>query len=315
MDRITLALWAVNMAVPLAGRDAFLALVRMQMERARAQGADLLLMPEHLGELWLQWAPPGLPETEEVAWIAREAEVVLPLLLDAAQRIGLACLAGTYPVRSGEGYRNRAILRLPDGRTFTQDKLTLTPDERDPSAWMFEPGDELGLVSWNGVRIAVLICLDVEQPDLAAQLVSDPPDLVLVPTDTARLSGYHRVMACARARAVELLCAVGVAGGVGTVPVPPDRPNVSGAALFVPCETMLGSSGVWAETGPLAHSYGPGPLLFARDVPLGELRRLRAGAAEVWPGFRRSLRQRPALRTLSGSNQPVAHQPAQETIG
>ncbi|MCS7266655.1 MAG: nitrilase-related carbon-nitrogen hydrolase [Geminicoccaceae bacterium] len=315
MDRVTLALWATNMAFRLAGRDAFLALVRAQMSRARALGADIVVMPEHLGELWLQWAPPGLPESEEIPWIAREAEILVPPLLDTAERLGLVCLAGSFPAREGAGYRNRAVLRLPDGRTLYQDKLALTPDERDPAAWMLEPGEELRVFRWNGIRIAVLVCLDVEQPDLAARLARDPPDLVLVPTDTARLSGYHRVVACARARAVELCCAVAVAGGVGTVPVPPERPNVSGAGLYVPCETDLGSTGVWAETGPLAHTSGPGPLLLARAVPLGALRRLRAGAAEVWPGWRRCAPGRFALREYERSDEPIEHQPAQETIG
>lgn len=287
VESLTVALWAANLGAGWPDRAAFLQAAERQMARARAAGAELLSMPEHLAEAWLVWAPEELPETREIAWMADEAEVLLPELFARARRHGLALSAGTVPVRVGPGrYRNRAHLQLPEGPLHVQDKLTMTPDERDPAAWMLEPGDALRIVAWRGLRLAVLVCLDVEQPGLAARLRADPPDLLLVPTDTAAASGHARVVACARARAVELACAVAVAGGVGTIPRPPARPNVSGAALFVPCETRLGSSGVWAELGPLAATTGDGPLLLARNVPLGLLRRLRAGGAEVWPGFR-----------------------------
>jgi predicted amidohydrolase len=287
VESLTVALWVANLAAGWREPGAFLEAAERQMARARAAGAELLLMPEHLGEAWLAWAPEGLAEREEIAWIAAEAEALLPALRAAARRHGLALLAGTVPVRIGPGrYRNRAHLQLPEGPLHVQDKLTLTPDERDPAAWTLEPGDRLRIRAWRGLEIAILICLDVEQPGLAARLRADPPDLLLVPTDTAAASGHARVMACARARAVELGCAVAVVGGVGSVPRPPARPNVSGAAVLVPCETGLGSTGVWAELGPLAATTGDGPLLVARDVPVGALRRLRAGGAEVWPGFR-----------------------------
>lgn len=315
VETLTLALWATNMGREVASRDAFLALAGRVLDRARAADAELVVWPEHLGELWLQWAPAGLPETEEIPWIAEEAQAIVPALLALARTRGLALLAGTFPERVGAGYRNRAFLGFPDGSLHLQDKLTLTPDERDPAAWMFEPGDTLGLVAWRGLRIAVLICLDVEQPGLAARLAAEPPDLVLVPTDTGRISGYHRVTACARARAVELYAAVAVAGGVGTVPVPPDRPNVSGAGLYLPCEVAFGGTGVWAETGPLAATSGDGPLLVARDIPLGALRRHRAHGAEVWPGYRSCTPESVRLLVARGSGQPVDQEPAQQPIG
>lgn len=316
IETLTIALWAANMALELDGPRAFLAAADRQIARARQAGARLLVMPEHLAEGWLQWAPEGLPERAEIAWLADEVRTILPRLFTSAERAGIALLAGTVPVRVGAGqFRNRAHLRLPDGTTFFQDKLTLTPDERDPEAWEFEPGDRLSIMCWGDIRIATLICLDVEQPGLAARLAKEPPDLVLVPTDTAAISGHSRVLACARARAVELFAAVAVAGGVGTVPVPPARPNVGGAALLLPCELALGGTGVWAELGPLAETHGDGPLLLARDVPLAQLRRLRSGGAEVWPGYRRLPPESVALGLAEPSGQAVDEESTQERVG
>jgi predicted amidohydrolase len=281
----TLALWALNLARPWAGPEAFVAAVEAKLGEAAARGADLLLLPEHVAEAWLTFAPPALPEAAEVAWMAATAAAVLPELGRAARRAGVGLLAGTAPAASGAArWRNRATLFLPDGRTVVQDKLVLTPDERDPGAWMLEPGDRLTLVTWRGWRLAILVCLDVEQPALAARLQAADLDLVLVPSDTASAAGHARVFGCARARAVELFCAVAAVGGSGTIPRPPARPNVSGAAVYVPCEPTLGSHGVLADTGPLEPDDGAGPLVVVGDVPLGAIRALRRSGAEVWPG-------------------------------
>ncbi|MDX6750938.1 nitrilase-related carbon-nitrogen hydrolase [Geminicoccaceae bacterium 1502E] len=284
IEHLTMALWATNMGCAPAGREEFVQLVADRLEAAREQGAGLLLLPEYVCEAWLTWAPPDLAETAEIAWMAEEARAILPRLRRLAIESGVALLAGTFPAREGEGWRNRAFLFLPDGRTVEQDKLSLTPDEKDPTAWSLEPGSEVRVAEWNGLRLATVICLDIEQPALGALLQPLDLDLVLVPSDTGRLSGYSRVFACARARAVELFCAVASVGGVGAIPVPPPRPNVSAAAVYLPCEEAFGFTGVAGELPPAAEADGAGEMLIVHDVPLGEIRRRRQSRGEVWPG-------------------------------
>ena len=101
---------------------------------------------------------------------------------------------------------------------------------------------------------------------------------------TEKLSGFHRVFGCARARAVELMTTVCVVGCIGRAGHPNARPNVGGAAAYLPCEESLGATGVAAEIPAAAACDGPGPLLIARDLPLGRIRALRAAGAEAWPG-------------------------------
>lgn len=95
---------------------------------------------------------------------------------------------------------------------LTQDKLCLTPFEKDPEDWNLSPGSELRIFKLNGYRIVVLICLDIEMPALSAKLASFDIDLILVPSMTLKPAGYHRVFGCAKARAVELLAAVAAVG-------------------------------------------------------------------------------------------------------
>ena len=132
-----------------------------------------------------------------------------------------------------------------------------------------------------GARMAVLICLDVEMPAVAAKLQDQELDLLIVPSMTGQLSGYHRVFDCAKARAVELFAAVAVVGAIGEM-AQDQGGNCSGAALFLPCEMHLGAAGRAAEIAPQSSADGPGPLLVV-DLPLAALRRARRHA-EAWPG-------------------------------
>jgi len=285
-----LALWPVDLSYPVESLAAWATLVEAQARRARAEGADLLVMPEYCSEQWLSYAPSGLPGREEIAWMAGQTPAAVAALRGGVERTGVAILAGTMPVRaetprSGQPpWVNRAHLLLPDGRMLRQDKLCLTPFERDPDSWNLDVGAGLELVTWRGVKIAVLVCLDVELPALSCLLAPHQPDLVLVPSETERLAGYHRVFNCAKARAVELQAVVAVVGVVGAAATGKPRGGyVSGAGVYAPCEEVLGNHGVLAELPPATGFAPPGPLLFA-DLPLATLNALREGKAEVWPG-------------------------------
>lgn len=283
-ETATVALWAVNMAEAPASLAAVARQIEARMEEARAAGADLLVLPEYVSEPWLTMAPRPLHDTEEVAFMAEAGAELLELLRPLPARHGVALLPGTWPVRAQRRWLNRAHLLLPDGRIVTQDKLCLTPSEREPEAWLLGTGGEVRIVEWSSLRLAVLICLDIELPALAARLQGADLDLLLVPSKTHLASGHARVNACARARAIELMTAVCVVGCIGATPLSPPRPNTGGAAAYLPSEPSLESGGVAVELSARSHVIGPGPLILARDLPIGEIRLLRHGDAEVWPG-------------------------------
>jgi predicted amidohydrolase len=282
---LTIALWAVNLGRPLNGLDAWIADVDAKLGEAAEAGAELLVMPEYACEQWLAFKPEGLALDEEIPWLASLAPAAHERLAEVVPRRRVALLAGTMPWPVDDGHRNRAWLFLPDGRSIAQDKLVLTPSEKNPEGWNLVPGDELVITEWRGLRVATLICLDVEMPALAAKLAPHRPDLVLVPSMTARRSGYARVYGCAKARAVEFLAAVAVTGAVGAALGSSDPAgNVSGCAVYLPCEPELGFHGVHGELPAVDRHDSDGPFLIARDLPMDAIRRLRSEAAEVWPG-------------------------------
>lgn len=278
----TIALWATNMARPVGSIEDWLNLVEGKLAEARDRHAAMLVMPEFSSAQWLHYKPAGLKASEEVAWMAAEGARALPALADLARRYGTALLAGTLPVADGKGgFFNRAALFFEDGRAVWQDKLCLTPSEKNPEAWNLVPGTVFRVISWRGLKLGILICLDSELPALSAAIADRQIDILLVPSMTAKPSGYHRVFGCAKARAVELQAIIAAVGSVG--PVNGDT-NFSGAAVFVPCEEALGFDGRFAEIAPADSHDGDGPMLVAADLPVDTVRKLRAGGAEVWPG-------------------------------
>lgn len=294
-ETVGVALWAANLAHPVNGLDGWLSLVDDLMRGAKAQGATLFVMPEYASAHWLAQAPKTLKPTEIIGWMADEGSRALPRLQALAVKHDLAVVAGSMPIHRPAGPRaaedpdflNRSWILLPDGKggveTLSHDKLVLTPSEQDPEGWRLAKGRHLRVVSWRGLRFLVLICLDIEMPGVAQMLVDRDIDLVLVPSMTGHLSGYHRVFDCAKARAVELFALVGAVGCIGQVGSGGVDGNCSGAAFFAPCEGVLGDTGVIDRTGPFTEVEGPGPLLVSL-LPVGKLRLARQAGAEVWQG-------------------------------
>jgi predicted amidohydrolase len=293
METLSVALWATNLEPPVVSLAAWVASVEARLAEAQAAGARLLVLPEFACAQWLAFAPPGLGLAQQVPWLAATAGPALEALRPLPARYGVALLPGTMPFAQPGGeagtsnHLNRAWLLLPDGRAFAQDKLCLTPSEQNPQGWQLTPGTTVNVIVWEGLRVAIVVCLDVELTSLWARLAKLDLDLVIVPAKTDMISGYYRVFGCAKARAIELQTVVCAVGAVGSPLGHPALDTVvGGAAAFLPCDASLGYSGVAAALEPHAAGSGLSPILVAPDLPVGHCRRIRHGAAEaeVWPG-------------------------------
>jgi predicted amidohydrolase len=96
--------------------------------------------------------------------------------------------------------------------------------------------------------LGVAICYDSEFPLLVRRQVAAGANLILVPSCTDTLAGYHRVHLSCRARALENQCFVVQAVTVGDAPwsIPLDR-NVGAAGVYGPVEQSVFPDGVVAQ--------------------------------------------------------------------
>ena len=183
--------------------ETFYGKVTGYIDDAKAHGAGLVVFPELLTTELIDW------EEGFIAKLASLAREFTPSyhawLKNQATTKQIAILGGTSPrlVResdTGPTIVNTAVLAMPDGRLLLQDKLFLTPDEKQ---WGWSGGHELHVFNTPWGKTAIAICFDCEFPTVTSLLANEKPDVILVPSWTSTHSGLNRVDFTARARAVE----------------------------------------------------------------------------------------------------------------
>jgi predicted amidohydrolase len=245
--------------------SAFAAVVVDCVESSWDNGADVVVLPEFT---WVGLeplvTPPTLPRVAEVFW-----GELLPALKSLLIRPGKAVVLGTVPFWDAERQelRNRAPI-LIEGRMLHQDKLHLTPWEV-----AFSPGTELRLWEFAGLRFAVVICLDIEMPEISALLRGAGVDVVLVPSATETILGVERVGRCASARAVELGCIVGVCHLTGSTPSDLIDENVGRTAVYFPSQMAFRDAPRWNE-GEISENGSRKQRLMLDPRPLQVMRRM-----------------------------------------
>ena len=190
MDTFTLALW--QCPYPANTFDA-LARLDATAAQARAQGADLLVCPE----MSLTGYQIG---AAAAASLAEAADGPLAQAVGAiAQRHGIAIVYG-YPEHNAEGKPyNAAQCIAADGMRLANYRKTHLFGDIDRA--QFNPGEQAPTVfEWNGWRLGLLICYDIEFPEPARTLALQGVDAVLVPTaNMIEFDEVQRVLLPARA--------------------------------------------------------------------------------------------------------------------
>ena len=99
--------------------------------------------------------------------------------------------------------------------------------------------------------VGVVVCYDVEFPELGRILAEQDMNILFVPFLTDTQNGYGRVRNCARARAIENECYVAIAGSVGNLPKVHNMDiQYAQSAVFTPCDFAFPYDGVKAEATP-----------------------------------------------------------------
>ena len=160
--------------------------------------------------------------------------------------INIVC--GSMPLVENDELYNVAYLCRRDGTVDAQYKIHPTPHEKKD--WIMEGGTELRLFETDFGRIGILICYDVEFPELARILAKDDMQILFVPFWTDTKNGFLRVKRCAQARAIENECYVAIAGSVGNLPQVDAGIQYAQSSVFSPSDFAFPHDAIVAETTP-----------------------------------------------------------------
>jgi predicted amidohydrolase len=209
--RVAMLQWQVR---PCAGLEGWTARLERAVAEAADHGARLLLMPEYAP---LEMA--AGPEPNIFAELDRAVSLA-PAAVDVAREVAwrhrVWLVPGTLPFRVDGRIVNRAPLIAPTGRVAFQDKHVMTRFEAED--WGIAAGAPPSVFQTPFGRIGIAVCFDTEFPSLVRAQVEAGAWLILVPTCTDTLHGFHRVRIAAAARAMESQCFVCMAPTVGDAP-------------------------------------------------------------------------------------------------
>ncbi|HEX5660534.1 MAG TPA: carbon-nitrogen hydrolase family protein [Polyangiales bacterium] len=230
---------------PLEGFDAFAdKQARLVGEAARA-GAQLLVFPEY-GSVELTSTLPDAQRGalhRELRALSLLLEPMLAVYTELARKHGVYILSPSFPAAIEARFHNRAHLHGPGGQLGYTEKRQMTRFENEQ--WGVSAGSVSRVFQTDLGTLGVAICYDAEFPLLVRRQVQAGADLILVPSCTDTVAGFHRVEISCRARALENQCYVAQSPTVGDAPwsIPLDK-NVGAAGVFGPVEQTLFPTGV-----------------------------------------------------------------------
>ena len=183
---------------------ANMATISRATAQASRRGVHLLVFPE----CFLT----GYFNREETERIARQIDQdTVSALCAVAKSNATAILVGYYD-KQPSGLYNAALLIGADGAILANYRKRALYGDWEHSAFL--RGTKPVLVEYRGIKIAVLICFDIEFPELARECARDGADLIAVPTSLMEPHG-RIVRHVIPARAIENQVYIAYANRIG----------------------------------------------------------------------------------------------------
>ncbi|MFV0391190.1 MAG: carbon-nitrogen hydrolase family protein [Paludibacteraceae bacterium] len=190
-----------------------------------------------------------LSEANAIRELAKFTDRIVNYMSELAISYNINIITGSMPELRDNRLYNVGYLCRRDGSKEKYEKLHVTPDEA--RVWGMQGGNVLKTFDTDCGKIGVLICYDVEFPELSRLLADDGMDILFVPFLTDTQNGYSRVSHCAQARAIENECFVAIAGCVGNLPKVHNMDiQYAQSMVFTPCDFAFPTNGVKAEATP-----------------------------------------------------------------
>ncbi len=208
-----------------------------------------------------------LSEPEAIRKLAAYTEKIVNRFSELAISYNINIITGSMPEVVDNSLYNVGYLCKRDGGIERFEKLHVTPDEA--KVWGMQGGSTLKTFNTDCGKIGILICYDVEFPELSRILADEGMNILFVPFLTDTQNGYSRVRNCAQAIAIENECYVAIAGSVGNLPKVHNMDiQYAQSMVFTPCDFSFPTNGIKAEATPNTE------MILIADVDIDMLREL-----------------------------------------
>ena len=211
--------------------------------------SDFVLFPEYFNAP-LMARFNDVSESEAIRGLAQYTDEIRDRFIALAIKFNINIITGSMPQIKDDGLLyNVGFLCRRDGTYEMYEKLPVTPDEM--KCWGLSGGKTIRTFETDCAKIGVLICYDVEFPELSRIMASEGMQILFVPFLTDTQNAYSRVQVCAHARAIENECFVVIAGSVGNLPKVHNMDiQYARSGVFTPCDFAFPTDGRRAEATP-----------------------------------------------------------------
>jgi len=243
--RIGLVQWQMRLITKMEG---LMEQIEYFVEAIAHRNADFVVFPENFSAV-LMANFNEMPEPMAIRKLARFTEQIKEEIGKLAIKYYVNIVAGSMPLIINDQLYNVGYICHRDGRIDRYEKLHITPNELHSAG--LKGGNKLQVFETDAGKVGVLICYDVEFPELARKLADEGMQILFVPFNTVTQNAYHRVRHCAQARAIESECYVAIAGSVGNMPIVHNMGiQYAQSAIFTPSDFSFPANGIMAESTP-----------------------------------------------------------------
>ncbi|WLD94022.1 bifunctional GNAT family N-acetyltransferase/carbon-nitrogen hydrolase family protein [Alkalihalobacillus sp. AL-G] len=241
--------------------------VEYYVDVASDYGSDFAVFPEIFTTQLMSFLDEKSP-SQAVRRLTEYTEDYIGLFSDLSVRYNVNIIGGSHFVAEGDEIYNIAFLFRRDGTIEKQYKLHITPNER--KWWGISHGDKVNVFDTDCGKIAILICYDIEFPELARYVTDQGARIIFTPFCTDDRQGYLRVRYCSQARAIENQVYTVLAGTVGNLTQTENMDvQYAQSGIFTPSDFTFPRDGIVGECNPNIETVVVG------DVDLEILRRHR----------------------------------------
>jgi len=210
-----------------------------------------------------------LNEAEAIRKLADYTSRIVDEFAKLSISYNINVITGSMPELTDNKLYNAGYLCKRNGDIERYVKLHVTPDEE--RVWALKGGNCFKIFDTDCGKIGVLICYDVEFPELSRLLADEGMDILFVPFLTDTQNAYSRVRLCAQARAIENECYVAIAGSVGNLPNVHNMDiQYAQSVVFTPCDFQFPFNGIKAE------ATANNEMILIADVDIDLLRELHS---------------------------------------
>ena len=262
--RIGMVQWQMR---PYNSIDELFEQVEFFIDSVSDYKSDFILFPEYFNAP-LMARYNNLGEAESIRALAKYTDKIRDRFRELAISYNINIITGSMPYVKGDGsLYNVGFLIRRDGTDEMYEKIHVTPDEI--KCWGLNGGSTIRTFDTDCGKIGVVICYDVEFPELSRLLAAQGMQILFVPFMTDTQNAYARVRICAQARAIENECYVVIAGSVGNLPRVHNMDiQYAQSAVFTPCDFPFPNDGRRAEATPNTE------MILVADVDLNSLSQL-----------------------------------------